>query len=224
MNRDFLLSIKNFRLGGLSPRSQRIFVLAATTILLTAIIAFATIPGPNGVINSCYHKNDGELRVVESPDQCKSNEEALTFNQTGPQGPEGPQGPAGPSGTSQVYAVYAPGPFFVNSGYPAGNPLVATKDVPAGTYVINVKLTAVNDDAGGKHNLFCNLSTGDNAAASVTDRNFPYYIDGNAGYASIHLQDVYTFSAPGTIQVLCRGEIMNVQDVVLTALKVDSVQ
>src|SRR5688500_5059532 len=106
MNRDFLLSIKNFRLGRLSTRGQRIFILTIT-VLVTAIIAYASIPGPGGVINSCYHKNDGALRIIDSADQCKSNEDALNFNQTGP------QGPAGPSGTSQVYSRREPGPFIL---------------------------------------------------------------------------------------------------------------
>jgi len=219
MNRDFLLSIRNFRLGGLSDRAQRIFVMTAMTILLTAIIAFATIPGADGVISSCYHKNDGELRIVGSTDLCKANEEALTFNQTGQPGPEGPQGP---SGTSQVYAVREPGPFHLLNF--TGFVQVASKNVPAGSYVIDVKLTAVNGDAGGKHNVFCKLSTGDTAAASVTDRNFNFPLDGNSGYASVQLRDVYTFSEPATINAFCRSELMTVVDVVLTAVKVDSIQ
>jgi hypothetical protein len=219
MNRNLLLSINKFRFGGLSARAQRIFVLMTGTILLTAIIAFAAIPGADGVISSCYHKNDGELRIVESTAQCKTNEQALTFNQTGPQGPEGPQGP---SGTSRVYAHRSPGGFILLNT--SGNVLVASKDVPAGSYVIDVKLTAVNGDAGGKHNVFCKLSTGDTAAASVTDRNFNYPLDGNHGYASIQLRDVYTFSEPATINAFCYSELMTVENVVLTAIKVDSIQ
>ena len=189
------------------------------TILLMAIIAFATIPGPNGVISSCYRKIDGALRVVDSTEQCKSNEEALTFNQTGPQGPVGPQGP---SGTSQVYAYRSTGSFILLNT--TGNVLVASKNVPAGSYVIDVKLTARNNDAGGKHNVFCSLSTGDTAAASVTDRNFNYPLDGNNGYASVQLHDNYTFSEPATINAFCYSELMNVDNVVLTAIKVDSIQ
>jgi hypothetical protein len=215
MNRDLLLSIKKFRFGSLSARVQRIFVLMTVTILLTAIIAFATIPGPDGVINSCYHKNDGALRIIDSTEQCKANEEALSFNQTGP------QGPAGPSGTSRVYALRAPGPFIlVNT---TGNLLVASKDVPAGSYVIDVKLTAVNGDVN-KHNIFCSLSTGDTAEATVPDRSFSFPLDGNLAYGSIQLHENYTFSEPATINVFCRSELMSVKNVVLTAIKVDSIQ
>ena len=222
MNRDILLSIKKFRFGRLSGRAQRIFVLMTATLLFTAIVVFATIPGADGVIYSCYHKNDGELRIIDSTEQCKTNETPLSFNQTGPQGPEGP---AGPSGTSQVYVLEAPGPFFVSTtGYPQGNPLVASKDVPAGSYLIDVKLTAVNDDVND-HNIFCSLSTGDATAATIPDSEFPMpQVDGTVAFGSIKLRDVHTFSAPGTIQVRCHGELMVVKDVVLTAIKVDSIQ
>ncbi len=218
MNRDELLSIKKFRLGGLSGRARRIFVLTTVTILLTAIVVFATIPGPGGVISSCYHKNDGALRIIDSNDQCKSNEEPLSFNQTGQQGPEGP---AGPSGTSQVYSIKEPGPFILlnTNGFQS----VASKNVPAGSYVIDVKLTAVNGDVN-KHNIFCTLSTGDTAEATVPDRNFSFPLDGNLAFGSVKLHDTYTFPDPGTINVLCRSELMSVKNVVLTAIKVDSIQ
>jgi hypothetical protein len=218
MNREFLLSINKFRFGSLSGRARRIFVLTTATVLLTAIIAFAAIPGADGVINSCYHKNGGELRIIDSNDQCKANEEPLSFNQTGP------QGPAGPSGMSQVYSLRAPGPFYVANTYPYGDPLVATRDVPAGSYVIDVKLTAVNGDLYNKQNIFCNLSTGDTAAASLPDAAFAYQVNGDEAFASVQLRDNYTFSEPGTIKVFCRGQTMSVKDVVLTAIKVDSIQ
>ena len=215
MNKDILLSIRKFQFGSLSGRAQRIIVLTAMTILLTAIIAFATIPGSDGVINSCYHKNDGALRIIDSNDQCKANEEALSFNQTGPQGPQGL------SGTSQVYAHKEPGPFIlVNT---TGFLSVASKNVPAGSYVIDVKLTARNGDVN-KHNIFCSLSTGDTAEATVPDSSFSFPLDGNVAFGSIKLHDTYTFSAPGTINVFCRSELLSVTNVVLTAIKVDSIQ
>jgi hypothetical protein len=217
MKSDYSFSIGKFRFSGLSKRRKVIFGLTILTFLLTTIIAFATIPGPGGVINACYKTNGGDLRVIDSNDQCKSSETALNFNQTGP------PGPAGASGTSQVYSLKAPGPFFVNSSFPPGNPLVATKDVPAGSYVIDVKLTAFNGDVN-KHNIFCSLSTGDTAEASLPDRNFIFSEDGNISYASVYLHDTYTFATPGTINVMCHGELMNVQNVVLTATKVDSIQ
>ena len=220
MNVDFLFSIKKFWLGSFSGRARRVFI-SITAILVTTLIVFASIPGPNGVINSCYHKNDGTMRIIDSNAQCKSNEEPLTFNQTGPQGPQGQPGPAGSSGTSQVYAVKEPGSFILFSYL--GNVRVASKNVPAGSYVIDVKLTATNGDVN-EHNIFCSLSTGDTAEATVPDGDFIFNYDGDLAFESVKLRDIYTFSEPGTINVFCRSELMAVSNVVLTAIKVDSIQ
>jgi hypothetical protein len=73
-------------------------------IALTAVVAVAggmvvtSIPAPDGTITGCYHKNNGQLRVVESASQCHPSELALTWQQQGPQGPQGPIGPQGPEG------------------------------------------------------------------------------------------------------------------------------
>ncbi|SDH86161.1 Collagen triple helix repeat-containing protein [Actinokineospora alba] len=83
-------------------------------------IAVAEIPGPDGVIKSCYTKSTGTIKVIDSAASCRSGETTLTWNQKGakgdigpagpkgdpgepgPAGPQGPSGPAGPAG--------APGP------------------------------------------------------------------------------------------------------------------
>ncbi len=61
-------------------------------------IAYATIPGPDGVIHGCYSNKNGALRVIDSSASCKAGETALNFNQTGPQGATGPQGVQGEPG------------------------------------------------------------------------------------------------------------------------------
>jgi hypothetical protein len=71
-------------------------------------VAYASIPGPGGIINACFSKNGGALHVIDSTSTCGSNEISLNWNQIGPAGPAGPagpqgtpgaQGPAGPQGT-----------------------------------------------------------------------------------------------------------------------------
>lgn len=79
--------------------------------------AYATIPS-GGVINGCYQKNVGMLRVIDAAtDSCRPSEEPLTWNVQGPkgnkgdkgdtgeQGPAGPQGPQGPAGESTRYTA-----------------------------------------------------------------------------------------------------------------------
>jgi hypothetical protein len=103
------------------------FILGSTTIAVA--IGRGVIPGPDGVIHACYlappakdatageEARRGQLRVVNSPLDCKSNEISLDWNQrglvgatgaTGPSGPAGPTGPIGPTGASG--AVGATGP------------------------------------------------------------------------------------------------------------------
>ena len=51
--------------------------------------ALAAIPDSSGVINGCYQKNVGNLRVIDSSagDSCRPSEIAISWSQTGPQGP-----------------------------------------------------------------------------------------------------------------------------------------
>jgi hypothetical protein len=62
-----------------------------------------SIPGPDGVIHSCYNASGnpaGSLRVIDAAANCGKNEKALNFNQTGPQGPQGIPGPQGSPGVA----------------------------------------------------------------------------------------------------------------------------
>src|SRR5215203_3446328 len=87
------LSLNNLRHG------RRLLVLSTMAVLFTGIIAFASIPGGDGIIYGCYSRSGGALRIIDaSITQCKQGETSLNFNQTGPQGPQGIQGPAGPAG------------------------------------------------------------------------------------------------------------------------------
>jgi hypothetical protein len=66
-------------------------------------VALATIPGSTGVINGCYEKRTGILRVIdaEAGKTCLSFETPINWNQKGLKGDpgvEGAQGPPGPPG------------------------------------------------------------------------------------------------------------------------------
>ncbi|HEU5212419.1 MAG TPA: hypothetical protein VFU10_06580 [Gaiellaceae bacterium] len=62
--------------------------------------ALAAIPDSSGVINGCYQKNVGNLRVIDpsAGDSCRPSEIAISWSQTGPQGPPGPKGDTGATG------------------------------------------------------------------------------------------------------------------------------
>jgi hypothetical protein len=78
----------------------RVSLLVAIVIGLAAGgIAWADIPD-SGVINGCYQKVNGQLRVIDTSQgqACRPSENALSWNQTGPTGPRGATGPTGPRG------------------------------------------------------------------------------------------------------------------------------
>jgi hypothetical protein len=56
------------------------------------------IPGSDGVIQGCYQKSTGNLRVVSQGTSCRNDEVGLPWNQQGPTGPGGPRGAIGNTG------------------------------------------------------------------------------------------------------------------------------
>jgi hypothetical protein len=66
-------------------------MMVALTALVVALggVAYATIPDSGGVIHGCFANSNGNLRVVETPDDCRNNETALDWNQQGPPGSGG---------------------------------------------------------------------------------------------------------------------------------------
>src|SRR5258706_138022 len=85
-------------------RSHALVIGAVTFIVMGGGVALgarlAAIPGSDGVIHGCYNEVNGQLRVVESATDCKNNELAIQWNQSGPAGASGAAGAAGAAGTS----------------------------------------------------------------------------------------------------------------------------
>jgi hypothetical protein len=72
------------------PKPSPAMVVAVVGVVIgLGGVAFATIPDSTGTIHGCYGKSNGNLRVVESASDCRSNETALPWNQQGPPGPPG---------------------------------------------------------------------------------------------------------------------------------------
>ena len=71
---------------------------AATAVLMSAA-ALATAAGDAPTtIEACRNTRHGLVRIVFSPNACKSNETHVSWDVEGPAGPAGPSGPAGPPG------------------------------------------------------------------------------------------------------------------------------
>ena len=82
----------------IKPRTVLIVVVGAAAAGVVAGVAWATIPGSGGVIQGCYQKNVGNLRVVETSSDCKPSELAVSWNQKGEKGDTGAVGPVGATG------------------------------------------------------------------------------------------------------------------------------
>lgn len=78
-----------------------LLLVVAGVVLIGAGVAYAAIPGSDGVIHSCFNPS-GQLRVIDATTgaTCAKNEKALTFNQTGPKGDQGNPGIQGTPGTN----------------------------------------------------------------------------------------------------------------------------
>jgi BclA C-terminal domain len=105
-------------------------VAAAVVVVAVAVggIAYASIPGPDGVIHGCYRKTTGELIVVDSGKVCEEGWKSLNWSQTGPTGLTGPKGPTGATGptgpTGALSSAYVDASSTANQMVAAGGPVV----------------------------------------------------------------------------------------------------
>lgn len=107
--------------------------------------ATAAIPSLNGEIKSCYSTSSGAMRVIDGDAgaTCKATEQALNFNQKGPQGPAGPKGATGaqgPAGPSYARANYKGGSYH---DVPTSYTTLAELQLPKGHHTVQAKLTAI---------------------------------------------------------------------------------
>jgi hypothetical protein len=85
-------------------------------VFWVAVDSYAATPS---VIEACYAKSTGAVRIVVNSAGCKSGEVAISWNQQGPQGPMGSTGPAGATGPAGSTGPQGPeGP--VGATGPAG--------------------------------------------------------------------------------------------------------
>src|SRR5438067_9019682 len=85
---------------------QHLLSAAVGAVIATVLaggIAWAAIPGAGGVINGCYQKNEGQLRVIDpGNDSCRRSEVAIVWNEQGVSGDKGEQGDPGAPGRDGV--------------------------------------------------------------------------------------------------------------------------
>jgi len=167
-------------------RRARVSVLVVVAVMLAAGgMAYASIPGPDGVIHGCYNTNKGDLRVLDPSSSkkdlssCGKDETPLDWNQTGPAGAKGPTGPSDgwdgqASGTVPTY----PGSIVLSGG---------ATGIPPGSYLISGQVDADRLGSG-----------------SAEIRCFPYFAGSSAGIAA----DLYVSSTSGASSPLSGDMIL----------------
>jgi hypothetical protein len=83
-------------------------VLACVTVAMGTGLAAATIKQPDGVINGCYGRRTGLLRVIDAGKTCFSFEIPISWNRAGPPGLPGPAGATGPAGADGIAGSSGP--------------------------------------------------------------------------------------------------------------------
>lgn len=103
------------------------------TLKQSVILLALAVPGiaaHAATIHACYSKSTGDVRIVLSASQCKSTEQAVSWNTAGPVGPQGPIGPKGEKGATGLEgpkgATGLQGPAGLKGATGAAGPAGAT--------------------------------------------------------------------------------------------------
>jgi hypothetical protein len=139
-------------------RISAVVAALLVALLVGAGIAYASVPGPGGVINGCRKNSDGSMRVIDSTATCPNGYTALNWRQAEPVTAQTSVGfnidPGGVNGTNVVCPagmVATGGGFFTDTNLPqllpiGSFPLVQNGTTPSGWQVIfrNTGPDAVN--------------------------------------------------------------------------------
>lgn len=235
--------------------------LASVAVLtLVAGVATASIPSSDGTIKGCVATstgvwvsvnpiglsvpyNKGDLRAVDASEACRQYEQAVNWNQKGPQGdvgPQGtqgqpgvqgpkgdtgatgqtgPQGPAGPASAPSAWNHFDQG--FLGKDKPT---IVDIMDgVPPGSYVVTASATFTGHI--GVTDVTCELhgnwGAGDELArARATGTG--EYSTGNSGMIAIAMTGAYNFGSSTRPFLLCTSNDGTDYTAHITMIKVGS--
>ncbi len=112
------------------PTVIAVFVTAILASLAVGGALASAIPDGGEQLTACVRENNGQMRLVESADDCRDREYPVAWNQMGVPGPEGP---AGPAGMTAAYETNSMGGLFEPGDPPVDGYMV--QDLPAGDYV-----------------------------------------------------------------------------------------
>ena len=87
--------------------------------LTAAVVGGVAIAQSSDEVIACVAQTSGNVRIVTSADDCKPNENDMSWSRQGPAGLPGPQGERGPAGATNIVQRFG-SPVVVASGRTAG--------------------------------------------------------------------------------------------------------
>lgn len=229
-------------------RYRGVAALGVVAAVFTGGVAYAAIPGTDGVINGCRSEASGVLRAIDEGDSCRKDEQPLSWNQAGPAGPAGPQGPQGPQGAPGPEGPQGPqgeqglqgpagaqgeqglqGPAGVSAGYIDRQPTfvqVYPDLVPSPT-ILSLDLPA------GQYAVFVKIRAVGASGNEVFCGFIGEHGQGNErvdfahdnGQQTIVINDLIVLEEPTSVRIACAGYtgLSEVGNATLTALAVGAV-
>jgi hypothetical protein len=166
-------------------RARLLTVALAVAVAAGTGIAWAAIPGSDGVIHACYKDGNGDLRVVDSPGSCRAHETAIDLG-----------------GPSHGYAVANPGDVTFSA---ATSVSVLKLGLPAGTFLVHAKTNLIDQPGSDAVLVPCDLRLGGTTTMLDEDR---VVLEGpatttEASEANIPIQSAVTLTAPGVVELEC---------------------
>jgi hypothetical protein len=146
---------------------------ALALVIALGGVGIAAIPGSDGVVNACYSKKSGAVRLVKAGKKCNKGEKATSWSQEGPAGPAGPAGPQGAQGAQGSQGVAGTNGANGIDGGP-GQAGSAGPGLLFGTGIVTqntstfTSLAGANFGAGSQSLAFTPIPAG----ASLTARDF----------------------------------------------------
>lgn len=220
---------RNLRLRRLVLRRPGVPTLVLASVALLAALgagAWAAIPGPDGIIHSCYRKHGGQLRVINASAKCRHGEAALNWSETGPPGPRGgggarghtgprgstgargaqgvpgPAGPVGPQGPSSAYAASQTGVVALSSTRHG----VLSLGVPAGNYIVTASVEIANEDnpPGASEQAECALRDSPAGTAEVSATATVPFVSGLSAAQTIPLDGAWRLPGAAQLELTCK--------------------
>jgi hypothetical protein len=167
--------------------ASRVRIAAAVLVVfaVAAGIAWATIPGSDGLIHACYKDGSGDLRVVPDPSSCRVHETPIDLG-----------------GPTHGYAIGDAGDATFSS---PTSVTILKLGLPAGKYLLHAKTNLINLPGSDAVFVPCDLRL--DGTTTMLDAGRVLLEDPTttteAYEANVPLQAALTLDSPGVVLLEC---------------------